>query len=230
MSFSQKGIVTNQKDAQGKPVMRSVNIANEVYRERYIVANGDGLKEIPFFQPTLPNANFKRNYQPGSQNLFKNNVGFVLKVDFEVYDTEGNPLFVKVTKDGLPDKIRKLQKLLSTARVIHKDDEDKRIIDAFKNYWDEIPDIYELITAGASPSDPPAEWKQIELHRRHRDSHPFTKSKDSGYEYPKQGLALNDKKSWSVILELDEVLPAECNGMEIHSIVYGQRVVDVKGK
>jgi len=230
MSFSQKGIVTNQRDAQGKPVMKTVNIANEVYREKYIISNADALKEIIFFQPTLPNANFRRSYQPGSQNLFKNNVGFVLKCGFEVYDTEGNPLFVKVTRDGFPDKIRKLSKILSQARVIHKDDEDKRIIDSFKNYWDEIPDIYQLITPGASASDPSAEWKQIELYRRHRDSHPFTKSKDSGYEYPKQGLALNDKKSWSLILELDESFPAECNGMEIHSIVWGQRVVDVKGK
>lgn len=209
-----------QKNSNGTMKNAKVDIIPEVLKETHIIS-ADSATKIVFFNPS-DKVNSK-NYNPGTQNLFKQNTGFVREVHFRIFDLNGASLYDRVNNGGAaPDRIRKLQKVSNTATVIHKLGEFEIIRDEFYGYIPQFPNVLELASSAPAPIHSIA-WQSLQPINH------LSKSNVGvlGFKYPgKEGLRLTKNEQWTIELELSGKLEAETYGMQIQAIAIVERATD----
>lgn len=211
-----------------------LSVALETYTEKLIV-NSNNDATIDLFSPTIKEGvTVKRDYTPGSVNMFVTGHGYILRTDIEVKDLEGKPLIHNLTIDGYSDKSKEIASQLAFGNVIHKHNEDDRKIDKFSRYIDPLPDVQFLNVPAVAPTATTlgvpsfAFFQSIPVSKK---SDPFNpKNKELGYEYPGIGLRLTEKDRWILRLRFPRQWKEIANGIEIHAITSVQRIVDARGK
>ncbi len=213
-----KKIVSKKTD--GKIVNAKVDIIPEVLKETHIIS-ADSATKIIFFSPS-DKINSK-NYSAGTQNLFKQNTGFIREVHFRIFDLNGASLYDRVANGGsAPDRMRKLQKVANTATVIHKLGEFEIIRDEFYGYVPQFPNVLEIASSAPAPIHS-LPWNSLQPINH------LSKSNVGvlGFKYPgKEGLRLTKNEQWTIELELSGKLEVETYGMQIQAIAIVERATD----
>lgn len=197
---------------------------------------------LVFFLPTdRQSQGYIKDYQSGSQNLFKQNRGWILGVEIAVFDVDGKPIYETIINGGaLTTRVQDFSKSVTKAKVTHKFGEYERLIDRFDGYVPRFPDIYELRkelvpaipeVAGQTPPIPavPAyPTTALLVNPNTKQENSFNRKGKLGYDYPGKGLFLSVKDQWTIEIKLVKKFEPSCYGMQIETRAITHRVVDGK--
>ena len=206
------------KTSQGMTKKR-VDVIPHVFRERHVISADTG--SVLEFHLPKDRAGYERNYQPGPQNMFKANEGWMLKVALAVYDVAGVALYA-LSNGGWDDKLSKFYKALSMSKFIHRFNEQDRIIDDIEGMLTALPVLIQtgLPAGGGLQSSQQAELLQINKIGNNLSA----VSNQVGYSYPGDGLYISNKDQMSYKIEMKSPFDAACYGMCIDTIVTAHRL------
>ena len=209
-----------------KPVKRkdgsrgSMDIIPDILKETLVISN-DTPQVIIFGRPSSNKTN--KLYEPGTQNLFKQNTGWILEQHFSIHDLNGTPIFDTMEGTaGLPDRFKDFQATIFDSTVIHKKGEFEILKDDIYGYIKPFPNMLYIKKVA---SEPIASVSYDTIESRNY----LSKSKISGlgYKYPgENGLKLITSDTWTCEINLQRKFPASCNGMIIMSKTVVHRATD----
>ena len=222
MSNYIKKQIRGKKSEKNPKGMMTIDVIPEVLKETHIISADSGTK-LSFHNPSKNVAG--KNYSPGTQNLFKQNSGFIKEVHFRIFDLLGVPIYDRVLDGGAsPDRLRALAESLNTATVVHKLGEFEIIRDEFPGYASILPNILELASTG-TPNVPHA----VLSYPSHQNINHLSKAGIGvlGFKYPaKEGLKLTKNEQWTIDVELPKAFAASTYGMQIQCVAICERATD----
>lgn len=218
-NFVKKQIAVKTPQGMAKKL---VDVIPHVIRERLTISADTGTV-IEFHLPKERNG-YVKNYQPGPQNMFKANEGFILKADTGVYDVDGVAVSA-LSNSAWNNKLAKFYKALSMARVIHRFNEQDRIIDDIEGYFPALPVLVSSGSPAVTGGSPAQSTEHNELLQLNKIGNKLSSiGSQTGYIYPGDGLYVSNKDQWSFRIELKEPFHADCYGMVIDSILTTHRL------
>jgi hypothetical protein len=208
------------KNAEGARVKRFIDVIPEILTDTHTISATTGNKITFFVSKEL--SGHKKNHTPGTQNLFKQNTGFVKELHLRVFDTLGIPLYDKITAGGiLPDRLRRFQESVADAIINHKLGEFEILKDEFYGYVKPFPNLLTTERVAGEPVHT-LEYgmeKTINLLSK-------SKEKGLGYKYPGPGQKIIKNDIFTIEIELKKPFDSLCYGMQIQSLIVGDRATD----
>lgn len=204
----------------GQKVNKLVDIIPEIITDTHTISATTGNKIIFFVSKEL--AGHKKNHTPGTQNLFKQNTGFIKELHLRISDTLGIPLYDKIVAGAvMPDRLRKFIESISDSIVNHKLGEFEILKDEFYGYVKQFPNLITLERVAGEPVH------SLEYNRENTiNLLSKSKEKSLGYKYPGMGQKLTKNDIFTVELELKKPFDPQCYGMQIQALIVGERATD----